>query len=50
MACRCYCNVHSGLGFGYDDEELTKSLQQIGVSERKEFLQKTALLGTTRIL
>ena len=24
MACRCYCNVHSGLGFGYDDEELTK--------------------------
>ena len=31
-------------------KNLQRSLQQIGVSERTEFLQKVALLGTTRIL
>ena len=45
MACKCYCNVRSGWGFGYGDEELT-----IGVSVRTEFLQKAALLRTARIL
>ena len=44
MACKCYCNAHSDLGFGYGDKELTKE------SVRTEFLQKAALLGTTTIL
>ena len=53
IASKCYCVIvtHVVVGaLGMVTKNLQRSLQEIGVSPRTEFLQNVALLGTARIL